>query len=163
MDGSGRARAREYTARSSGRRSSGRKCSPDLVRIKDADLSTIETLVEELGSPDPRHVLYAIDLLETLDKRHLISPLLLHHDSPDVRARALTTLEAAKPDVQQRWAPLAERMLKDPHPEVRAAAVRALSATRGEHLSGLMRPYLDDRDPRVAVTAAVALAVQPDG
>ncbi len=134
---------------------------PDLVRIKDADLSTVETLVEELGSPDPRHVLYAIDLLETLDKRQLISPLLLHHESPDVRARALTTLEAAKPDVQQRWAPLAERMLKDPHPEVRAAAVRALSATRGERLSGLMRPYLDDRDARIAVTAAVALAASP--
>ena len=134
---------------------------PDLVRIKDADLSTVETLVEELGSPDPRHVLYAIDLLETLDKRQLISPLLLHHDSPEVRARALTTLEAAKPDVQLRWAPLAERMLKDPHPEVRAAAVRALSATRGEHLSGLMRPYLEDRDPRIAVTAAVALAASP--
>jgi HEAT repeat protein len=105
---------------------------PQELRLAEADLSTIETLVEELGHPEPRHVLYAIDLLESLDKRHLISPLLLHHDSPDVRARALRTLEAARPDVQARWSDGIERMLKDTHPEVRAAAVAALAATRGE-------------------------------
>ena len=135
---------------------------PEMVRLNVADLSTIETLVEELGSPEPRNVLYAIDLLESLDKRHLITPLLLNHEAPAVRARALLTLESARPDVQARWAPAVERMLKDPDASVRAAAVRALAAIRGAEAHGLMRPYLDDRDPRIAVTAAVALSGSPD-
>ena len=45
--------------------------------------------------PDPRHVLLRDRPARALDKRHLISPLLLHHESPEVRARALRTLEAA--------------------------------------------------------------------
>jgi AAA family ATP:ADP antiporter len=131
------------------------------LRHAEPDLFTIETLVEELGHPDPRHVLHAIDLLEGFDRRHLISPLLLHHDSPAVRARALRTIEAARPDVQARWSDGIERMLKDEHAEVRAGAVAALAATRGEQAVGVMRPYLEDRDPRLVVTAAAALADSP--
>ena len=59
------------------------------IRLDTADLYTIETLVEELAHPEPTRVLYAIDLLESLDKRHLVTPLLLHHEIADVRARAL--------------------------------------------------------------------------
>ena len=135
--------------------------APGEVRLAVADLSTVETLVEELGHPEARHVLYAIDLLESLDKRQLISPLLLHHESPAVRARALGTLEAARPDLRDRWSPAVERLLKDADPGVRAGAVRALAMIRGEEAYGLMRPYLEDRDPRIAVTAAVALAASP--
>jgi AAA family ATP:ADP antiporter len=139
-----------------------REVQPELVRLNVADLTTIETLVEELGSPEPRNVLYAIDLLESLDKRHLITPLLLNHDAPAVRARVLLTLESARPEVKARWAPAVERMLKDPDASVRASAVRALSSVRGAEAHGLMRPYLEDRDPRIAVTAAVALSNSPN-
>ena len=55
-----------------------------------------------------------------------------------------------------------ERLLKDDEAEVRAAAVRALAIVRGEAAIGLMRPHLDDRDPRLAVTAATALAASSD-
>ena len=134
---------------------------PQDLRHSGPDLFTIETLVEELGHPDARHVLHAIDLLEGFDRRHLISPLLLHHASPEVRARALRTIEAARPDLQARWSAGIEQMLKDDHPEVRAAAVGALAASRGEQVAGLMRPYLEDRDPRMVVTAAAALAAGP--
>ena len=41
-------------------------------------------------------MLYAIDMLEALDKRNLITPLLLHHESAQVRARALLALESAR-------------------------------------------------------------------
>ena len=134
---------------------------PQELRLSEPDLFTIETLVEELGHPDARHVLHAIDLLESFDKRRLISPLLLHHASPEVRARALRTVEAADHDLQARWSVGVEQMLKDDHPEVRAAAAGALAASRGEQVVGLMRPYLEDRDPRMVVTAAVALAASP--
>jgi HEAT repeat protein len=131
---------------------------PQSLRLSDADLSTVETLVEEQGHPNPRHVVYAIDMLESLDKRHLISPLLLSHDSPDVRARALATVERASAELQSRWLPGVERLLKDPAAPVRASAVRALAATRGEQAVPMMRPHLSDRDPRMVVTAAMALS-----
>ncbi|HET6316018.1 MAG TPA: MFS transporter, partial [Chloroflexota bacterium] len=137
---------------------------PQNLRLSDADLSTVETLVEEQGHPNPRHVVYAIDMLESLDKRHLITPLLLSHDSPDVRARALATIERAAPELQSRWLPGVERLLKDPAASVRASAVRALAATRGQQTVPMMRPYLTDRDPRMVVTAAMALSAssEPD-
>jgi HEAT repeat protein/CRP-like cAMP-binding protein len=103
-------------------------------------------------------VLYAIDLLESLDKRHLVSPLLLHHESAKVRARTLRSLQAVRPELAQRWVPAIEKLLHDDDPDVRAGAVRAISAIRGQEAAGLMRPYLDDHNPRVVVTAAVALA-----
>ena len=62
------------------------------MRLDGADLSSIETLVEGLAHPDEGRVLYAIDVLESLDKRNLVTPLLLHHTSAAVRARALAAL-----------------------------------------------------------------------
>ena len=122
------------------------------------DAATLETLVEELSEPDEARVLHAIDMLEALDKRNLITPLLLHHDSPAVRARALRVLESARAVVAARWIPAIERMLKDDTSVVRAAAVRALASVRKEEASSVMRRYLDDPEPRVAAMAAAVLA-----
>jgi AAA family ATP:ADP antiporter len=135
-----------------------RDVEPAEIRLANADLQTIETLVEELAHPDERRVLYAIDLLESLDKRHLVTPLLLHHESSQVRARTLRSLQAVRPELARRWLPAIETLLHDEDAGVRAGAVRAISAIRGQEASGLMRPYLEDANPRVVVTAAVALA-----
>ena len=67
------------------------------IRLETADLSTIEALVEELAHPEPKRVAYALDLLESLDKRHLVSPLMLYHEHPDVRVRVLRLAEATGP------------------------------------------------------------------
>ena len=48
-------------------------------------------------SPIPARVVYAIDMLESLDKRNLVTPLLLYHESPDVRRRALQAIGAVAP------------------------------------------------------------------
>jgi AAA family ATP:ADP antiporter len=133
----------------------------DAVRPEQADLSTVEALVEELAHPDEERVLYAIDLLEALDKRHLVTPLLLQHSSERVRVRALLALEAARPELRERWGPAVERLLRDGSVEVRAAAVQALAAIRGERSAELMRAHLGDRDPRVATIAALTLAGSP--
>ena len=50
--------------------------------------------MQELANPEPARVIYAIDVLESLDKRNLVTPLLLYHESPAVRARALRALGA---------------------------------------------------------------------
>ena len=144
------------------RRSIGtRSLAPAAVRLEVADAATIEALMEELSSPDESSVLYAIEMLETLDKRNLITPLLLHHESPKVRARALLALESARAPVADRWMPVVTRMLKDEDADVRAAAVHALAALRREDATTLMHRYLDDPEPRVAATAAVVMADSP--
>ncbi|MCA1583210.1 MAG: MFS transporter [Acidobacteria bacterium] len=128
------------------------------IRIDTADLSTIETLVSELAHPEPRRVLYAIDLLESLDKRHLVTPLLLFHESSAVRARALRVAEAAGEAGAERWTTAVERALKDADSEVRLAAMRAVGAIRHEGAAVTLRPYLKASDPKLVVTAATALA-----
>ena len=128
------------------------------VRLPVADLAGIEVLVEELAHPDDRRVLNAIDLLESLEKRNLVTPLLLYHPSPRVRARALTALASARPTIAGRHAAAVERLLADPDGEVRAAAVAALTHLKGVEVTQLVRPLLSSLDPRIVVTAALALA-----
>lgn len=148
---------REYIA--SFRRSiEQQQVEPSEIRLDTADLNTIETLVTELSHPDPRRVIYAIDLLDSLDKHHLVTPLLLHHDEPEVRARALASAANAPRQRMEHWARGAERALSDPDVGVRLAAVRALAALRSEDLTAMMRPLLSDAEPRLAITAATGLA-----
>ncbi len=131
---------------------------PAEVRLSGGDLSTIETLVQELAQPDPARVVYAIDMLESLDKRNLVTPLLLYHESPTVRQRALRALGAVRSDISVRWLPQVRRMLGDADSGVRAAAIVAIGAINNEDATTLSRPLLADPDPRIRVTAAVALA-----
>ena len=131
---------------------------PNDVRLNVADLSTVETLVEELAHPDESRVLYAIDVLDSLDKRNLITPLLLHHESGAIRSRALTALRDARAEIAERWVPAIEKMVADEDPEVRAAAIGTLASVRNEAASGIARSLLEDHDPRIVTTAAVVLA-----
>ena len=131
---------------------------PEHVRLSGADLSTIETLVEELAHPDPARVVYAIDVLESLDKRNLVTPLLLYHGSPAVRTRALAALGSVRGDIASQWVPQIRRMLGDPDPGVRAAAIGSLSSISLEDAASLARPLMAEPDPRVRATAAIALA-----
>jgi AAA family ATP:ADP antiporter len=132
--------------------------APVEMKRETGDPATIEALIEELGSLDAKRVLYGIDLLDSLEKQNLITPLLLHHESPEVRARALQAIQSVRPDLVERWLPSIERSLKDDSPDVRAAAVAAMAELRKERATELMRPYLDDPDSRMAAAAAVALA-----
>ena len=135
---------------------------PAELRFNNPDASTIETLVSELAHPEARRVLYAIDLLDAMDKRRLVTPLLLSHESPDVRARALGVAEAAGPELADRWLAGVQRALKDPESSVRIAAVGALAALRGQAAADVMRPFLKGQDPALAIVAAAALAASAD-
>jgi AAA family ATP:ADP antiporter len=131
---------------------------PEELRLSGSELSTVETLVEELAHPDPVRVVYAIDVLESLDKRNLVTPLLLYHSSPAVRARALSALGAVRSDIATQWIPQIQRLLGDPDSGVRAAAIGALVSISHEDAATLARPLLTSEDPRVRATAAVAMA-----
>ena len=141
-----------------------RDVRPAEIGVTTADLQSIETLIEELGHPDEARVLYAIELLESLDKRHLVTPLLLQHASPRVRARALQAVEGQSPQRAAHFLPSIERLLSDDDAEVRTGAVRAIAAIRGQDAAELMRGYLGEPDARIVVTAAAVLAMssQPE-
>ena len=134
-----------------------RTIAPGTIRT-DVDPVTIETLVEELSHPDEAAVLYAIDMLEALDKRHLVTPLLLQHQSPRVRARTLRALALSRSEAASRWMPTVTRMVQDEDVDVRAAALRALAELEHEDAAVLMRRHLTDSEPRVVVTSAITLA-----
>ncbi len=131
---------------------------PAEIALAVADLTTLETLTAELSDPDERRVLYAIEILESLDKRNLVTPLLLHHQSPAVRKRALQVLDGAPAEVASHWLPSVRRLLTDADAEVRAAAFGALANIHSMDVVDMVRPQLTDPDPRVAMTAAMVLA-----
>jgi HEAT repeat protein len=141
-----------------------RDVAPADVRLSGADLSTVETLVHELSNPVPARVIYAIDMLEALGKGALVTPLLLHHESPEVRARTLKIVAELRPDAAVQWMAHVRKALADPEPQVRVAALRALGSMAHEDTPTLARPLLADADPRIRATAAVALATseRPD-
>ena len=135
-----------------------RAIAPGTIRTDLADTATIETLVEELAHPDEPAVLYAIEMLDALDKRHLVTPLLLQHPSPRVRARTLRALALSRSRTASRWLPTVSRMVQDEDVNVRAAALRALAELEHEDAAVLMRRHLADAEPRVVVTSAISLA-----
>jgi AAA family ATP:ADP antiporter len=131
---------------------------PERLTREAGDAATLETLVEELASVDDERVLRSIELLEQLSKRNLITPLLLYHHSSRVRARAIAAVKGAAPDVVERWVPSLEKSMRDEDPDVRAAAVSVLASVRHQDVRDLMRPWVNNGDPRIAATAAVALS-----
>jgi len=141
-----------------------RTIAPGAIRAEVADPATIEALVEELSSPDEPAVVYAMEMLEALDRRNLITPLLLQHQSARVRAKALRALASSRSQEADRWLPTVEHMVQDEDVDVRAAALHALAELAHEDAAVLARRHLTDAEPRVVITAAIALADsgQPD-
>ena len=143
---------REYV--SSFRRSLVRReIADDHLNIKDS--KTLALLVQALGSSDRRQVLQSLDILESNNRSHLVPPLLLYHDDPEVRHRTLVVLaKAGRVDA----APLIEKTLQDEDPEVRAEAIQVLAKIHGEDACELMLPRLHDANAPVQAAAVACLA-----
>ena len=139
-----------------------RAMTADVVATSGGEAATVETLVEELSNPDASGVLYAIEMLEAMDKPHLITPLLLRHESAPVRVRTLHALASGRSRVAERWKGAVERMTRDDDVDVRAAALAALASLAGRDAAAMMRSHADDPEPRVAVAAAAVLARSDD-
>ncbi len=151
-------RARREHLRSFRASIDARTITPDAVATRAGEAATIETLVEELSNPDPAAVLYAIEMLEALDKPNLITPLLLRHESGPIRVRALRALASGRSRVAHRWKDAVQRMTRDDDVDVRAAAIETLASLSDQDAAAVMSGHLDDPEPRVAVAAAAALA-----
>jgi ATP:ADP antiporter, AAA family len=124
-----------------------------------SDARALEIVIESLGSADRRQVLQGLELLASHGKGRLVTPLLLHHDDPEVRCRTLEILaDGRRRDGLQ----LVVRCLADADAEVRATAGRALAELEAGGLPALMRPQLHDPDPRVRGAAAACLVEAGD-
>jgi hypothetical protein len=129
------------------------------IAVDLSDVTTLELLLESLGSSDRRQVLHCLDILAANGRGELVPPLLLYHDEPEVRLRTLGILaDLGRVDV----APLIERRLGDSDPEVRAEAIRVLAVMQGKDVCQLMLPKLEEGDPGVRAAAVACLANHGD-
>ncbi|MDX1502984.1 MAG: Npt1/Npt2 family nucleotide transporter [Thermoanaerobaculia bacterium] len=135
-----------------------RRMDPTLP-IKISDSTTLELLIQSLGSPDPRQVLNSLEVLSVHGRGNLVLPLLLHHDDAAVRLRTLEILASAG---RRDAVPLIERRLRDEEPEVRARAIRVLAQLSGRDARELMLPRLDEGNPEVRAAAVAFLLSHGD-
>ncbi len=97
---------------------------PDAT-IDTQDVTTVTTLMQSLGSSDPRTVLHSLELLSASGEGRLVPPVLLHHDSAEVRCKTLDILaDTGREDA----AHMVEQALGDEDAEVRTGAMRTLTA-----------------------------------
>ena len=125
------------------------------IPVDLSDMTTLELLLEALGSSDSRQVIHSLDILAANDRGKLVPPLLLYHDDAEVRKR---TLEVLAQTDRTESLPLIERSLRDEDAEVRAEAVRVLAGMRGTDAAELMQPKLEEADPGVRAAAVACLA-----
>jgi AAA family ATP:ADP antiporter len=127
--------------------------------LDTADLVTVTTLVESLGSLDGRTVIHSLDLLAAHGYGRLVPPLLLRHDDPSVRRRTLEVLgEEGRVEARS----LIERAIGDPDPEVRTVAIQTLVTLEGGDVRLLLLPRLNDPDLRLRSAAIVCLLRDDD-
>jgi len=125
------------------------------IPVDLSDMTTLELLLESLGSSDTRQVLHSLDILAANDRGHLVPPLLLYHDEPEVRHRTLKVMAATE---RHESSYLVERTLGDGDPDVRAEAIRVLAGMKGTNVAELMLPKLDEGDAGVRAAAVACLA-----
>jgi AAA family ATP:ADP antiporter len=126
---------------------------PDTT-IDTQDVTTVTTLVQSLGSSDPRTVVHSLELLSSSGEGRLVPPVLLHHDSAEVRRKTLDILaETGRKDA----AHMVEHALGDEDAEVRTGAMRTLTELRRERAAELMMQHLDESDPRLRASAVASL------
>jgi len=122
------------------------------LELEALDLHSLEALLNALNSEHDEEVLAAIDVFHTHGREDLIPVLVLYHPKKEVKVRALEAFAEAS---DRRFVPLARRMLGDEDPDVRAAALRALTAV--EPNRALLEEKLDLDASIVRATALVGL------
>jgi HEAT repeat protein len=119
------------------------------------DAAGKKELLSLLSRGDPRGVMLALEQLSEERSPQLTRVLegLLENTDVGVRVEALRRLELAlEPDGAR-----IQLALRDPAPEVRAAALRAYAAATGDEANERLASALSDPSPEVRVAAAVGL------
>lgn len=128
------------------------------VPIDLSDATALEVVVQALGSSDPRQVMHGLELLEYFGKHDLVPPVLVRHDSTEVRHKTLRLLsESGRTDA----IPMIEGALADADAGVRSAALHAIVTLRGDTTKVELVAQLDDPSPELR-SAAIASILAAD-
>ena len=127
------------------------------LELEELDRHSLDVLLNALNSDQDLEVIAAIDIFDRHGKVELIPVLVLYHPSTEVRRRALEAFADAS---DRRFIPVARRMLSDEDLDIRAAALRALTAVvpSGE----LLEEKLDVEASIVRPTALIELIASDD-
>ena len=128
------------------------------LELEELDRHSLDVLLSALNSDQDAEVLAAIDIFDRHGRTDSMPVLLLYHPSVEVRSRALEAFAEAS---DLRFIPVARRMLSDEEPDIRAAALRALTAADPDR--GLLEEKLDLEASIVRATALVGLLGMNDG
>jgi ATP:ADP antiporter, AAA family len=133
------------------------------------DASTLPVVQRALAGPAPLRVAFALELLEQLPPRDLVTVLpqlndLLEHAEPEIRAHALVLIARAADagDAAAAAGVDADRLrarLLDPVQAVREAAARALLAASGADAPNVLRLLLHSDQPAVRTAALSCVTV----
>ncbi|MFW2389634.1 MAG: Npt1/Npt2 family nucleotide transporter, partial [Polyangiales bacterium] len=122
------------------------------LELEELDRHSLDVLLNALNSDQDPEVLAAIDIFDRHGRTDSMPVLVLYHPSVAVRSRAL---EAFAEATDLRFVPVARRMLSDDDSDVRAAALRALTAVDPNRQ--LLEEKLDVEASIVRATALVGL------
>jgi len=122
------------------------------LELEELDRHSLDVLLNALDSNQDAEVLAAIDIFDQHGRTDSIPVLVLYHPSVEVRSRALEAFAEAS---DLRFVPIARRMLSDEEPDIRAAALRALTAVDPNRQ--LLEEKLDVEASIVRATALVGL------
>ncbi|MFQ5865814.1 MAG: Npt1/Npt2 family nucleotide transporter [bacterium] len=138
-----------------------RRIDTDLLTVSIKDEATINSLIVALASRNQRQVVYALQLLESVEGVDLVPPLrpLLQHSSADIRLHTLRLL--GKCGNGELLSDI-KASLHDADQEVRREAVRYYIKHSSEQTTELVRKWLDDKDRGLRGAALYCIAEQPD-
>jgi len=128
------------------------------LELEELDRHSLDVLLNALNSDQDPEVLAAIDIFHRHGRTDSMPVLVLYHPSVEVRSRALEAFAEAS---DLRFVPVARRMLSDEDPDIRAAALRALTAVDPNRK--LLEEKLDVEASIVRATALVGLLGLNDG
>jgi ATP/ADP translocase/HEAT repeat protein len=134
-----------------------RQIDPSELRLKVDDAQSLNAIIASLGSSNERQVVYALKMLDSVEDKELKWPVkpLLENNSAEVRLNALKVLlrlgdASDLPDV--------EKLLMDPNIEIRADAMRFISAQSDQKMSKLVRGFLSHSDRQIRHAAISCIA-----
>jgi ATP/ADP translocase/HEAT repeat protein len=134
-----------------------RDIDPNQLKMDITEATTIRALVAELHSPNERLVVYALDMLVSVEHAELVQAVrpLLRHSSHEVRQKAMCLLKAQDP---RSLIPEIKELLHDNDPQVRREAVSLLL----QHDKGQdplrVQEYLNHPDCRVQAATVQYIA-----
>ncbi|MFQ5604315.1 MAG: Npt1/Npt2 family nucleotide transporter [bacterium] len=134
-----------------------RSIDADLLTVSIKDTKTIDTLIEYLKSENERQVVYALQLLESVDSKELVPQLrpLLSHSASDVRLHALQLLNQLG---DSRLLPDIQKMLHDEEELVRREALRFYARFSTDSITEMLTNCLNDEDCELRGAALYFLA-----